>query len=633
MKRILLLCVVILGVQNTFSQMYVSPNSYVFVNDQFVYVKEDVNLDNNGHVFLRNQSQLLQGRTGAGINQGLGNLSVFQEGTTNNFQYNFWCSPVGVPSAAAGNSNFGITRLFQPSGLTSSTAALLTSGFDGVAGPSLTISNRWIYTYTASNLYAQWNYIGAASSIAPGYGFTMKGTSGTDAFVAVAADGVQNNAGSAQRYDFRGKPNDGDISTFVSNAAGPSYDNTTLVGNPYPSSLNINLFLLENSGYTVNYGTGAYSYAGGEIIDGAALFWEHNKLNNSHNVGQYVGGYGVYVANGATAFSPGTYTAAPWHTYSNDGESFTAGGSGGNHYERMFKPVGQGFKVRGEVASGNVVMKNLYRAFVKEGAVNASQFERNANTANENGNWDEIPNVAGVDYTQFSRLPAPQFKLLTRINNLQMYETAVAFNNNATDGFDFALDAKSTFGEEAKTVYFKTASNDRKLVITTMPFDITKRIPIAFKTDVPATFDLKVGDIINFNLADNIFLFDGETGMYYDIKNNIHTMVLSAGDTGSRFEITFLDETLSNPTDVSTDFNVVQNNTQGQLTIFNTKNYDIKSITLYDVTGKLIINKANVGSNDSYSYPTSQYSEGVYIVKLTTVDNGEISKKIIISKK
>ena len=70
MKRIILSTFGLFGSLMAFSQMYVSPNSYVFVNDQFVYVKQDVNLQNNGNIFLRNKSQLLQGATGAGANTG-----------------------------------------------------------------------------------------------------------------------------------------------------------------------------------------------------------------------------------------------------------------------------------------------------------------------------------------------------------------------------------------------------------------------------------------------------------------------------------------------------------------------------------------------------------------------------------
>ena len=187
---------------------------------------------------MRNTSQLLQKGSGSGLNSGTGKLSVFQEGTVNNFQYNYWCSPVGngagVGSDAADNL-FGISLLNRPSGLVSSTAAeILPMGSyngptTGGAGGTMQIAPYWIWKFVNQTpVYASWQFVGNTVALNPGEGFTMKGTSGSDALVADTAEGVANKVGLAQRYDFRGRPNDGNISVAVSNG------NMTLVGNPYP---------------------------------------------------------------------------------------------------------------------------------------------------------------------------------------------------------------------------------------------------------------------------------------------------------------------------------------------------------------------------------------------------------------
>ena len=338
MKRYIFSLVSFLFIANVATaQIYVSPSSYVFVNNEYMYVKQDVNIQPTGNFYLRNNSQLLQGGTGLGANKGAGDLSVFQEGTVNNFQYNYWCSPVGEALAAAGNNSFGITRLFRPTGVISSTAATITSGFDGVANP-LTISTRWIYKFITSSVYAQWVPVGASTTISPGEGFSMKGTSGTDNFVAQAVEGVQNNQGNKQRYDFRGKPNDGDISVAVSPG------NFTLVGNPYPSTIDLYKYLTDP--------------ANAALINGQAYFWEQ-VVRDSHILNQYQGGYGVY--------NPGTnvYTPAAFVTYDGAGNPGAGVGTGSNIYRR-FCPVGQGFMVLG-TGSGSVTMRNDFRVFIKEG--------------------------------------------------------------------------------------------------------------------------------------------------------------------------------------------------------------------------------------------------------------------------
>lgn len=630
LKGSLLLIVAMFNQESLMAQMYVSPNSYVFVNNEQLFVKGDLELNSaTSNLYLRSEGQLLQGSTVAGTNKGIGDLSVYQEGTSNNFGYNQWCSPVGVPAAGAGNNTFGIGQLKRPSTVTGFGGESITTGFDGSSTNStLVISNRWIYKFVNSNQYANWVYVGSANTLLPGEGFTMKGVSGSDNTTVLA---VQNNPGNNQRYDFRGKPNDGTIDITVGSTPGPDYPNRTLTGNPYPSAININLFLLENSGYTINYGTGAYVLSAVPKINGNAYYWEHAKTANSHTLSQYVAGYGTYSPNGATAFSPGTYVNATWNTYNGDGTPNTSGPilPGAERFKRMFAPIGQGFQVQGSV-NGTVQMKNLYRVFVKEGVASNSTFDRTASGGS--ANWPEIQNVAGVDYTKYSKAEVPQIRIHTVLNNEFTRETALAFNPNATDGYDVALDAVASEGSLPNDTFFPL-NDGTQYVISTMPFAIDKRIPFAFKSNAQTTFRITVGELINFDMAENVYIHDKQTGEYFDIKNNFFEISLPAGSNKDRFEITFQNERLSsNDAAFADNFIVYQNNESHNLTIGNPKQLELKSCTVYDITGKQVFTKANLGSNTEYTFPTSSLSDGVYIVRVNAKDNQEFGKKVIVKK-
>ena len=605
MKKIILSTLGLLGSFTAFSQMYVSPNSYVFVNNQFVYVKQDVNLQNNGNFFLRNNSQLLQGTTGAGANTGAGKLSVFQEGTVNNFQYNYWCSPVGNASAVVGNEPFGITMLHQPNSVMGSTPATIlpTNNYNGTASP-LAIAPYWIWRFVTSNAYAQWAYVGSATGINAGEGFTMKGTSGTDATIAHAVENVQNNTGSKQRYDFRGKPNDGNMAIAVS--AG----NFTLVGNPYPSAIDLNAYLLDP--------------ANAALINGQAYYWEQVTVN-THTLNQYQGGYGIY--NPVT----GIYTPAAFWTYDGYGSQGVPVGSG-SVFQRRFSPVGQGFMVMG-TASGNVTMKNNFRVFVKEGVVNQSQFAR-TETVDNSEYFPEIPNVAGIDYTQIKKGTAPYIRIHAMYNNGGVRPTTIAFLDTATDGFDYGADGRSPSGEAAE-FYYILPDMPHEYVATAVKFDIDKRIPVGFRCTAQTNFKLQVKDIVNFDANQNVYLHDKVTGVYYDIKNNIFDMTLPAGNNTTRFEVTFknTDVVLNNPNETIESFTVYQNNQNAMLTVYNTLNKDITSLMMYDVTGKVVIEKNNLGTADSYEFSTAGLSDGVYVVKAKTKDNLDMSKKVIVSRR
>lgn len=604
MRRIVFFCVVFFSIQ-LHAQLFVSNNSYVFNRDSFVYVTGNVELNGtNSNFYLRNQGQLLQGATGSSSNRGTGRLSVYQEGTVNNFAYNYWCSPVGNASASIGNEPFGITMLHVPTTNVASTPAIMSGSFNGVSGSgSLSIATYWIWRFLSSTNYAQWVHSQANTDIQAGQGFTMKGTSGSDA--TNVGEVAVNNPGSAQRYDFRGKPNDGNITINV------GLNSFTLTGNPYSSAIDLNLFLTD----PLN-----------AAIDGTALFWEHDKTVNSHNIAQYRGGYGTY--NGSTS----VYTPATFYTYDLAGIQGSAFSSPNNIYQRRFSPIGQGFMVRG-AANGAVQMRNSYRLFRREGVATNSQFERNSNEVQtaDYGFYEDIPNVAGIDYTQVSKAPTPHFIVNTSLNNLAVRQIAIAFLPNAIDGVDLA-DSKFPIAEADITADVYLILNNDLYVHSTTSFDENKRFPIGFKNATSGlfTFTIRVHEFINFDV-DNVFLHDLETGLYHDIKDSFYEVTLPSGIYNNRFEITFKNQSLSNNDLINENIAVFQNNQLQEAIVSNPDMTEIKEITLYSIDGKKISSKNNLSISNEYRISTAGLAESVYIIDVVTTTK-KVAKKIIVSK-
>lgn len=596
------------------AQLFVK-DSYVYVADNYLFVKQEIELNNaNSNLYLRNGAQLLQGTSGAGSNKGSGTLSVFQEGTANAFAYNFWCSPVGESNAAASNSAFSINQIGVP---TSSTATTFTApqpwnAPTGTGGTgSAAIASRWIYKFISNLNYADWAYVGTATNLNAGEGFSMKGVSGSDATTAatVQADGAAaNNPGGAQRLDFRGKPNDGNIS--VSLAA----NKQTLSGNPYASAIDMTKFL---------------SAAENPNCDGTAQYWEQPNSNaTSHFLADYKGGYGTY--NGLT----NNYTPAIISSYDGAGNNTGTFTLPNLTFARKFCPVAQGFMLTGTATStGNVIFKNTHRVVAKEGAANFSEFQKQANfaTTNSYGNYPAIPNVAGTDYTQISKAPTPQIIVKTLINNDMVRQSSICFLNNAIDGVDRA-DSKSPTVDDNLPFdqYFYLGNTE--FVQSTTSFDINKKFALGFKNTAQTTFKIKVADVINFTATNNIYLHDKDNDLYYDIKNQAYEFSLPAGVNNTRFEITFTQGALSNPENGVASFDVFQNNTNGILTIRNPKLIDVSTCGLFDITGKLIFNKTNLGSQSQFDFSTENLSEGIYIVNIKTTDNQKVAKKVVISK-
>lgn len=569
----------------TNAQVFVSPDTEILVNNEVIYIKQGLDLNAISSIFyLRNNSQLLQGTTGTGTNKGLGKLSVFQEGSVNNFQFNYWCSPVGNSDLSTSvNNPFGISQLGIPTTKTASTAANILSlnNYDGTSLP-FSIASYWVYKFIVKSSYTDWLKVGSAFTINPGEGFTMKGSSGID---ITMVDGVQNNPdGKQQRYDFRGKPNDGTIDIEV------LPNQFTLTGNPYPSAIDLQAFLIGETNCT-----------------GIAYFWEQDKTFNSHYISDYKGGYGTYSA------STNIYTPAIFYSYDGSGNQIPATAvSSGKNYERKYSPIGQGFMIEGEVLStGNVQMKNSYRTFIKEGLASLSQFEKRANTKSK-------VIVAAT---------TPQIRFNTVLNNGPISQMVLAFDTMSTDGVNRAMDAASPNDGPCNN-YF--VINDNEYVINVVPFDIEKRIPIGFKNSVVANYKITINEILNLSEIHNVYLYDKVAKIYYDIKNSFFEITLPAGTNNAQFEITFKNENLNLNDFINQNFLVQQNNDTKTLTISNPFHKELEFYRLYDVTGKMIIEKSKLGNSSTYIFTTSNLIDGIYIVKLTSNDTIQSGIKIIV---
>src|SRR5690606_25706484 len=128
----------------------------------------------------------------------------------------------------------------------------------GTTNP-VTLSSRWLYTYSNfSGAYGEWRSINQTTDVSVGLGFTMKGS-------GVGTPGL-----ALQNYTFRGLPNNGTISMPI------SADNEALLGNPYPSAIDANLFIDDNES---------------ALSNAVLIFWEQKPTRSTHNLAQYEGRY------------------------------------------------------------------------------------------------------------------------------------------------------------------------------------------------------------------------------------------------------------------------------------------------------------------------------------------------------
>ena len=141
-----------------------------------------------------------------------------------------------------------------------------------------------------------------------------------------------------------------------------------------------------------------------------------------------------------------------------------------------------------------------------------------------------------------------------------------------------------------------------------------------------------LSDFVNFNQAENVYLYDAETNLYHDIKNSQYDFVLPQGEFNNRYEITFRNSTLSIDDNVKLNIGIHQNNTIKSLVVSNPNLIDLKSVSLYDLTGKRIFEKNNLGPQEKHEFSTSSIAEAVYLVELITSENKKVTQKIIVTQ-
>jgi hypothetical protein len=325
----------------------------------------------------------------------------------------------------------------------------------------------------------------------------------------------------------------------------------------------------------------------------------------------YRGGYGTYSPIGILPTDFGIYVPAYFNSYNIDGTLNTAGLTTSLDIQRKYAPVGQGFMVRG-ASNGSVLLKNIHREYYKESEL-YSQFERSVTTSSP---------VDGMNSLSYIRLN-------TIIDNANTKQLALAFATQATDGVDRGIDALSPVSNNLPNDVYFFLDND-KYVIQGVSFDIAKRIPIGVKAAGNTNFKFYIPETVNFDENQMVYLYDSQDGIYHDIKNSNYEITLSAGIYNNRFELTFQGNQLENSGNIKNNFVIVQNNTTEMLTVSNPNLLNVRSVILYDLTGKQIFEKQKLATQEIYQFSTNGLSEAVYLVELIA-DNRKISQKIIIS--
>ena len=530
----------------------------------------------DGDIDLVGESQLLQDEGSILDTNSSGKLERDQQGTTNLFNYNYWSSPVGVINTTANNVNYNVSQVLRDASNSANPIPVAwTTSYDasGSSNP-ITLSNRWLYVYEnyPSDSYADWRYLGESGLISVGLGFTMKGSA-----VGDPVNDVQN-------YAFIGKPNNGTISTPI------TIGNQALVGNPYPSAIDANEFILDN----IPGGNSGTSSS----IDGTLYFWEHYTSNFTHTLEDYEGGYATYnLTGGNPAVSPplvsglGTPTKLP----------------------EQYVPVAQGFYVTSSNVGGNVTFTNDQRVFVRESSGNSEFIKTSHNKSNT------------------SVIKRLRLQFITEDGTIRPLLLGFVSNGLATDGFDYGYDAINNDG---------ILPNDMSWMIdgekyTTQgvgEFDSNKMYPLGLFLSTSGSIEISLTEMENFNEDIDVYVYDSLLGTSFLLNSENYQTHLDPGNYLDRYYISFQPNVLS-VEDVEIQNLVISYlNDTNTIYINSSDAIGIHQVQLINLLGQTIFTWSEISSPyaNELRIKTKPIAHGSYIIKVKS-DHGTVNKKVIIN--
>ncbi len=522
----------------------------------------------NGDVRLNGESQLIQSHVGLDANAvSSGKILVDQQGYASAYKYNYWTSPInnggtfsllsGMYDGTDANINpFAPSQIAFISGSPYNGLPAITNVSGEVTTP-LSISTMWLYKYIqGSGSYYDWVALDQNSALNPGEGFSMKGSGAS---------------GADQNYVFYGAPNNGEY-TFSINAGEES-----LVGNPYPSALDTNKFILDNA----------------TVFD-ALYFWVDGG-STSHILSNYLGGYAIRNLTGGTP--PSVFSTLIGGL----------GSAGSITVPKRYAPIGQGFFIKA-YASGSIVFNNSQRDFKKESEGEAI-FYRNQNDQTENQD-------------QFIRLG---------------YEDPEGFHRQLLLGFlpDSTADVNYNPGYDAllkicrdDEMFFVIEQDlDKKYAIQGVDaFNDTMEFPLGILISETGLHQIMIDEVENFQHT--IYLKDNILNTTHNLSDANFNVNLPIGNHLDRYSLVFVPQNSLSTTDQTLSNLTVFYDGNKNVVVNNKDRMQLKNITIYNVLGQEILRlNDNINNSNRVQIPFNQ-SQGIYFVKVVTT-TGELTQKII----
>ncbi|NNL16281.1 MAG: T9SS type A sorting domain-containing protein [Flavobacteriaceae bacterium] len=555
----------------------IDPDTTLFVdNGMYVEIENDITINGNGNMVVREKGSVIQN---SDVGSMIGSASVNKQTApmSNYYEYTYWSSPVLGETIAGGLTDSDPTKRFRFEAANFKDSTRETNN-DGTSDPGQD---------DIDDDGDDWQTVSAATVMVPGVGYASHHNESIF-FLPPPATSVQ------FIYTFDGLFNNGVIHVPVTrNETAPvelNDINWNLIGNPYPSAIDVDLFFLENNYDAVTNPDGT--------LTGAVYLWSQNSLpDNANNGNENI-----------------NFTSIDYAIINRVGETPADEEEGGDsELPNRFIPSGQGFFIAypdpGERPSetGNVIFNNSMRV---------------------TGNNDQFFRLTGDDENKLA------LKMTTEdgIFN-QMLVGYVEGATNLNDGMYYDAPRNLAAGAAA-IIYSIIEDSSRKFAIQgrdPSSLNLSEVIPIGVKNTIEGEkeFTLAIAQLEgDFMTNHNIYLKDNLLNVNHNLSDSAYTFTSEAGEFNSRFEIVFASTLAANEIDLDYDDLIISNERDNYLEISTSKKSQIGKIKIFDLLGRELFD-VEVNDKTKVSMNTSSLSNSVFIINVTLADGKIITKKFL----
>ena len=420
-------------------------------------------------------------------------------------------------------------------------------------------TNSLLYSFSPS--INNWVYQTGATAMTQGVGY-----------IGRAPNNLTYSPTQIVETSFVGVPSNGVINTPIIKSTG-TY---SLIGNPYPSAIDIDFFITANTAST----------------NGTIYLWTHNTPIT--NLQYTTNDYAKYNLTGAVRTS-------------------TSALSGGALPTGKIA-AGQGFFIEAKTSLANGTYSATFNNSMRISG-NNTQFFRTIH-----------PVTATISMSE----GLERHRIWLSLNNsLGAYsQMLLGYVEGATNDFDSLFDGKTLPVGNSVSIFTKVGADDLSIQGKSLPFSYGDSVPVAYSATINGELNINLDDFDGLFDHQSIYLLDNVTNTVHDLKTAPYIFVTTVGTFENRFELRFDNQALgiTNPLVTHEDIKIISTNHQLEVISVTTA---ITKVEVYDILGKLLFHQNSLNTN-IFQTTSLKETPQVLVVKVTLDNQNTITRKAVV---